>query len=246
MNSTSHNWIVPQWPVPPTVQALITTRYGGVSTGQYASMNLGDTVGDDPALVRENRRQLCLHLPSEPRWLQQIHGDTVVEADTVTDLPMADASFTLKTDVVCAIRVADCLPVLLCDRNATSVGAIHAGWRGLCGGAIENTVARMKVPPAELMAYLGPAIGPGAFEVGEDVYSAFVDHDARAEVAFRSHKTGKWFADLFELARQRLNNAGVKAIYGGTLCTYSDPARFFSHRRDKVSGRMAALIWRSG
>jgi YfiH family protein len=245
MASADHDWIVPDWPCPPTIRALITTRSGGVSTGQYASMNLGDTVGDDPEQVRENRRRLCLHLPSAPRWLQQIHGDGVVEADTVTGLPLADASFTLKTDVVCAIRVADCLPILLCDRNATSVGALHAGWRGLCGGVIENTVASMQVPPAQLMAYLGPAIGPGAFEVGEDVYSAFVKRDARAAVAFRSHKPGKWFADLFELARQRLNNAGVSAISGGTLCTYSDPVRFFSHRRDKVSGRMAALIWRS-
>ena len=245
MVSTRHNWIVPQWPVPPTVQTLITTRFGGVSTGQYASMNLGDTVGDDPQHVRENRRRLCLHLPSAPCWLQQIHGDAGVEADTVADLPPADASYTSKTDVVCAVRVADCLPILLCDRNATSVGAIHAGWRGLCGGVIENTVAGMKVPPAERMADLGPAIGPTAFEVGEDVYSAFVDHDARAAAAFRLHKPGKWFADLFMLARQRLNNSGVEAIFGGTLCTYSDPARFFSHRRDKVSGRMAALIWRS-
>lgn len=246
MPSPDHDWILPDWPCSPTIRSLITTRSGGISTGQYASMNLGDTVGDDPEHVRENRRRLCLHLPSAPRWLQQIHGDAVVEADTVTDLPLADASFTLKTDIVCAIRVADCLPILLCDRNATSVGAIHAGWRGLCGGVIENTVGSMKVPPDELMAYLGPAIGPGAFEVGEDVYSAFVDHDARAAAAFRSHKPGKWFADLFLLARQRLNNAGVEAIFGGTLCTYSDPAHFFSHRRDKPGGRMAALIWRSG
>ena len=209
-------------------------------------MNLGDTVGDDPDHVRENRRRLCLHLPSAPRWLKQIHGDAAVEADTVTGLPQADASYTSKTDVVCAIGVADCLPILLCDRNATSVGAIHAGWRGLCGGVIENTVGSMKVPPVELMAYLGPAIGPGAFEVGEDVYAAFVDHDALAAAAFTPHKPGKWFADLFALARQRLNNAGVESIFGGTHCTYSDPVRFFSHRRDKVSGRMAALIWLSG
>ena len=246
MPSPKNDWIVPDWPCPPTIRALITTRSGGVSTGQYASMNLGDTVGDDPEHVLENHRRLYQQLPSAPRWLQQIHGNVAVEADIVTGLPQADASFTSKPDVVCAVRMADCLPILLCDRNGSSVGATHAGWRGLCRGVIENTVGKMNVRPADLMAYLGPAIGPDAFEVGEDVYSAFLDHDARAAAAFRSYKPGKWFADLFMLARQRLKKAGVDDIYGGTLCTYGDPARFFSHRRDKASGRMAALIWRSG
>ena len=244
-----HDWIVPDWPCPPTVRALITTRLGGVSTGQYSSMNLGDSVGDEPEHVLENRRRLCLHLPSEPRWLKQIHGKVVVEANTtteaVTDPPQADAAFTSEPGIVCALMVADCLPILLCNRDGTKVGAAHAGWRGLCGGVIENTVGSMKVSPVELMAFLGPAIGPDAFEVGEDVYSEFVDHETRAATAFRSHKPGKWFADLYELARQRLQNAGVAAIFGGTLCTYNEPARFFSHRRDKLSGRMAALIWRS-
>jgi polyphenol oxidase len=245
MPSSDYDWIVPDWPCPPTIHALITTRSGGVSTGQYASMNLGDSVGDDPEHVQENHRRLCLHLPSAPRWLQQIHGNFAIEAETVTDLPQADASFTSKPDVVCAVRMADCLPILLCNRDGSSVGATHAGWRGLCSGVIENTVAKMKVPPSDLMAYLGPAIGPDAFEVGEDVYSAFVGHDARATAAFRPHKPGKWFADLFMLASQRLADAGVAVIYGGALCTYADPARFFSHRRDRNSGRMAALIWRS-
>ena len=163
----------------------------------------------------------------------------------MADPPQADAAFTSKRDIVCAVSVADCLPILLCNGHGTSVGALHAGWRGLCGGVIENTIGTMKVPPDELMAYLGPAIGPDAFEVEKDVYSAFVEHDPQAATAFRSHRPGKWLADLFMLARQRLQNSGVNAIYGGALCTYNEPARFFSHRRDKVSGRMAALIWRS-
>lgn len=246
MPESDHDWIVPDWPCPSPVRALITTRSGGVSTGHYASLNLGDAVGDDPELVLENRRRLSRHLPSGPRWLNQIHGEVVVEADRVAEVPCADAALTAKPDVVCAIVVADCLPILLCDRDSTWVAAVHAGWRGLCGGVIENTVRRMEVAPTELMAYLGPAIGPDAFEVGDDVYSAFVDRDTRAAAAFRSHTPGKWLADLFQLARQRLQDAGVDSVYGGTLCTYNDPARFFSHRRDKVSGRMAALIWRSG
>jgi YfiH family protein len=208
-------------------------------------MNLGDAVGDTSHNVVENRRRLCMHLPSAPRWLRQIHGNNVVEADNVNNPPQADAAFTSKPDVVCAIMVADCLPILLCDQDGAKVGAAHAGWRGLRGGVIENIVASMSTPPDELMAYLGPAIGPEAFEVGEDVYSAFVDHDPGAITAFKPHTSGKWFADLFQLAHQRLQRAGVDAIYGGTHCTYSEPARFFSHRRDKVSGRMAALIWRS-
>ncbi len=209
-------------------------------------MNLGDAVGDEPQCVRENRRRLCLHLPATPRWLKQVHGNEVVQADSVADPPSADAAVTSRQGVVCAVMVADCLPILLCDRGGTRVSAVHAGWRGLCAGVIENAVGMMDVAPSELMAYLGPAIGPDAFEVGSDVYSAFVDRDPQAAIAFRSLRPGKWFADLFMLSRQRLQSAGVNAIFGGVLCTYSEPARFFSHRRDRVSGRVAALIWRSG
>jgi YfiH family protein len=244
--SANFGWIVPDWPCPPTVRALITARSGGVSTGQFASMNLGDAVGDELECVLENRRRLGLQLPSTPRWLRQIHGNVTVDAGSSTDPIEADAAFASRQDIVCAVTVADCLPILLCNRSGTRVAAVHAGWRGLCAGVIENTVGTMNVPPIELMAYLGPAIGPDAFEVGRDVYSAFVEQDSQAAAAFRPHRPGKWLADLFMLARQRLNNAGVDAVFGGTLCTFSEPARFFSHRRDRISGRMAALIWRSG
>lgn len=245
MPDIDHKWIVPDWPCPPGIKAIITTRTGGVSVGQYESMNLGDAVGDSPEHVRENRRRLCSYLPSAPRWLKQVHGNAVVNANDVQAPLPADAMVAMKSNVVCAIMVADCLPILFCNRDGTRVSAAHAGWRGLHGGVIENTVASMKTSPNELMAYLGPAIGRNAFEVGKDVYSAFVDHDPEAISAFRYHTADKWFADLYLLARQRLQRAGVHAVYGDSLCTFSEPARFFSHRRDKISGRMAALIWRS-
>ncbi len=245
MPSLQRDWIVPDWPCPARVRALITTRAGGVSNGPYASLNLGEKVGDTPQNVRENRRRLALHLPAAPRWLNQMHGKVVVKADGIADSPQADAAFTSAANVVCAVMMADCLPVLLCDRNGCNVAATHAGWRGLCAGVIESTVGAMGVPPHELIAYLGPAIGPDAFEVGQDVYSSFVDQDAQAAAAFRPHQPDKWLADLFMLARQRLQCAGVNAIFGASLCTYTDATRFFSHRRDGISGRMAALIWRT-
>ena len=246
MVSLHNDWIVPDWPAARPVKAIITTRRGGVSTGTYASMNLGDAVGDDAERVAENCRRLQVSLPSPPKWLHQIHGNTVVCAKTIDQPVEADASTTTRPDTVCAIMAADCLPVLLCDRTGSVVAAAHAGWRGLSSGVIENTVNAMGRAGNELMAYLGPAIGPTAFEVGEDVRAAFLSHDMRAGSAFRQHRKGKWFADLFSLARQRLHATGVSAVYGGTHCTYTDPERFFSHRRDRVSGRMAALIWLDG
>jgi len=238
------DWIVPDWPAPYRVRSLITTRRGGVSRGAFASMNLGLHVDDDPACVRRNRELLRVHLPGEPRWLAQVHGARAVEADSVTTPVEADAAFTRSSAVVCAVMIADCLPVLLCDREGSVVAAAHAGWRGLSSGVIESAVAATGVAPGRLLAYLGPAIGPGAFEVGVDVLDAFVSRDRAAEIAFKPHANGKWLCDLFTLARQRLSALGIGSIFGGRLCTYSDPERFFSHRRDRVSGRMAALIWR--
>jgi len=243
-------WIVPDWPCPSPVRALITTRCGGVSTGPYYSMNLGDAVGDRPENVVQNRQCLAKHLPSTPKWLRQVHGSDVVAAEQINGTVEADASYTTIADTVCIVGIADCLPVLLCDRGARVVAVAHAGWRGLCAGVIENTVKSMQhaagnIAADEILAYLGPAIGPSAFEVGDEVRTAFVQCDSRAASAFQQHLPGKWMADLFELARQRLNRAGVVAIHGGGVCTYSDSVRFFSHRRDKISGRMAALVWMS-
>jgi len=238
-----HDWIVPDWPAPPRVKSLITTRLGGVSKGPYASFNLGPHTGDDPAAVAANRRRLRELLPAEPKWLDQVHGSQVAAADDLDGTGAADASFTRNTGTVCAVMIADCLPVLLCDRDGGAAGIAHAGWRGLAAGVIENTVRAMEIPAGRLLAYLGPAIGPAAFEVGAEVRDAFMNHDAAAAAAFAPSADGKWCADLYMLARQRLARVGVTQIHGGGLCTAGDPARFYSHRRDRVTGRMAALIW---
>jgi hypothetical protein len=237
------DWIVPDWPVPARVRALITTRKGGGSGGPYASLNLGLRVNDDPAAVAANRGVLRHFLPAEPKWLDQVHGTSVVGAESIGEPVEADASVAHTPGCVSAIMVADCLPVLFADRAGSVVAAAHAGWRGLAGGVLENTIRALDVRPQDVLAYLGPAIGPAAFEVGNEVREAFVAIDPAASDAFRPHKPDKWHADLFMLARQRLAGAGISNVYGGGQCTYSDPARFFSHRRDKVSGRMAALIW---
>ncbi len=238
-----HDWIVPDWPAPPGVGSLITTRNGGVSVGAHRSFNLGLRADDDPVAVAANRAILRAHLPQEPVWLKQVHGARVVRADQVTGEPEADAAYTRQAATVCTVMVADCLPVLLCDTNASVVGAAHAGWRGLSRGVLENTIAAMNVPAHELLAFLGPAIGPDAFEVGADVRDAFIAADAAAAAAFSPLSERKWLADLFLLARQRLARHGVNRIYGGGLCTFRDAVRFYSYRRDKTTGRMAAMIW---
>ena len=240
------DWIVPDWPAPANVRALITTRSGGVSTGRFASMNLGQRIDDDMQSVRTNRSSLRDLLPSEPKWLLQVHGARVVDSDMLQQPVEADAAVARNPGSVCTVMVADCLPVLLSDRAGSVVAAAHAGWRGLAAGVLENTVRAMGTPPNELIAYFGPAIGPSAFEVGADVRDAFLAVSADSASAFVARQPGKWLADLFALTRQRLRASGVTQIYGGGLCTYSDPRRFFSHRRDKVTGRMAALIWLSG
>ena len=245
MNAPHPDWIVPDWPAPANVKALITTREGGISKGPFASFNLGLRAGDDPQAVAANRDRLNSLLPQQPRWLRQVHGASVVEADALAGRPEADAGIARRPGTVCAVLVADCIPVLLADGDGTTVAIAHAGWRGLAGGVIENTARRMAIDPRALIAYLGPGIGPRAFEVGADVRDAFLARDADAAAAFTPHVAGKWLADLFLLARQRLQRAGVGAIHGGTLCTFSDAQRFFSYRRERRTGRMAALIWRS-
>ncbi|MFO7592882.1 MAG: peptidoglycan editing factor PgeF [Pseudomonadota bacterium] len=236
--------IRPPWPAPANVRAAVTTRSGGVSLPPYDSLNLGDHVGDDPQAVAENRRRLvdALKLPAEPRWLKQVHGTCSVDASRCTTGCEADAVYTEKSGVVCAVLTADCLPLLLCDRGGTRIAAVHAGWRGLLAGVIEQTVSAMGSPD-ELMVWLGPAIGPRAFEVGAEVREAFVTEDAAADGAFAPSTDGRYLADIYALARLRLHRVGVDAIYGGEHCTYSEPERFYSYRRDGVTGRMAGLIW---
>lgn len=234
---------VPDWPVPMTVKALVTTRAGGVSQAPYDTLNLGIAVGDDPAAVRENRARLRALLPAEPRWLRQVHGARVVDAATVTTLIEADGSHTTAPGVVCVVQMADCMPVLFADRAGRRVAAAHAGWRGLSAGVLDEAVRALDTDPAELIAWMGPAIGPTAFEVGDDVRDAFLATSPEARAAFAPHAPGKWLADLFLLGRQRLMALGIGAIHGGGLCTVTDSRRFFSHRRDRVSGRMAAAIW---
>jgi YfiH family protein len=240
--------IDPQWAVSPRIHACTTTRAGGSSTGAYAGLNLATHVGDEPACVARNRQRLraALKLPAEPVWLEQVHGTEVVEigAGGVLDsTPCADASLTRVPGLVCAVLTADCLPVLLCERHGRAVAAVHAGWRGLLAGVIERAVARLAQPPEHIAAWLGPAIGARAFEVGDEVRAAFLTADPAADDAFKPSLGGRWLADLYHLARQRLHQVGVRAISGGELCTFSDQERFYSYRRDGRTGRMASLIW---
>ena len=258
------------WPAPARVKAWVSTRDGGISPAPYSTLNLGTHVGDEPDAVAENRRRLAaaLGLPAEPNWLTQVHGRRVVDLDESWSGP-ADGAVTGRTGVVCAVLTADCLPVLLADSSGSRVGIAHAGWRGLASGVLQAAVAAMKTPPEELLVWLGPAIGPDAYEVGDDVRTAFVDVDgdadadadgdadgdanaaaiadadaaADAAMAFRPNERGRWQADLYALARLRLQQLGVTSIHGGGLCTYSEPERFFSHRREAPCGRMASLIW---
>ncbi len=233
------------WPAPPGVRALTTLRHGlGGSRPPFDAFNLGARCGDEVEAVAENRRQLeaVLALPSSPRWLRQVHG-VGVAVEPAADEPEADAAVTATPGVVLAILTADCLPVVLAAKDGSEVAAAHAGWRGLCAGVLESTVAAMRTPPGRLVAWLGPAAGPRAYEIGEEVFEAFTAFDARARMAFLPTRPGHWKVDLYMLARQRLLDAGVTDVHGGGLCTISDPARFFSHRRDGRSGRIATLAW---
>jgi YfiH family protein len=243
-----HDWIVPDWPAAARVHAVTTTRAGGVSVAPYASMNPAMHVGDSEAAVEENRARLAaqLSLPVAPCWLQQVHGTRVVDAATADALPEADGAWSERPDTVCAVLTADCLPLLLSDRKGRCVAAVHAGWRGLAAGVIERAVEALPVAGDALLAWLGPAIGPRAYVVGDEVREAFLDKDTQAATAFSAQPDGGWHADLYQLARQRLASCGVDAVYGGDHCTYQEAGRFFSFRRDGVTGRMATLIWLAG
>lgn len=232
------------WPAPTNVRTLISTRRGGVSLTPFDSMNLGAHVGDDAQHVAQNRRLLRAALPAEPAWLNQTHSTTVVQADQVGDnAPDADASVTQTAGVVCVVMTADCLPVLLTDHRGSVVAAAHAGWRGLCHGVLENTIEQMGVNPLEILAWLGPAIGPDAFEVGAEVRTAFIERLPQAVEAFQAIDNDKYLADIYLLARQRLFAFGVNQVYGGGYCTVLERERFFSYRRDHHTGRMASCIW---
>lgn len=236
----------PDWPAPVSVQVVTTTRSGGVSAPPFDSLNLATHVGDDPGAVRENRRRLreALQLPAEPLWLQQVHGVRVARHDGRGTLA-ADASVAFQPGEVCAVLTADCLPVVFADRSGTRVGVSHAGWRGLAEGVLETTIAALASDPAQLLAWLGPAIGPAAFEVGPEVRERFVTHATEAAGAFVRGRGDRWQADLYALARQRLLAAGVGWVGGGGECTWSEAMRFFSYRRSTRCGRMATLAWLS-
>lgn len=243
--------ITPNWPAPDNIHAYSSTRLSGKSQGVYEGLNLALHVSDDPGIVVQNRRQLseAINLPNEPFWLNQVHQSTALNTSMQQNkledgvAPDADASFSLQANQVCAVMTADCLPVLICNSQGDKVAAVHAGWRGLAEGVIENTVAGLNERPGRLLAWLGPAIGPQAFEVGEEVRSAFVDKFAQAELAFIQNRPGHYLADIYQLARLVLNGVGVKAIYGGEYCTFNDADHFYSYRRDGTTGRQVSLIW---
>lgn len=249
MQPDADNLLFPDWPAPHTVCAVSTKRGGGNSIGVYQGFNLGDHVGDEPSRVAANRQLFCQRakMPQPPLWLQQVHGIEVARPDFIT-LPagqplVADAAYSCAPQHVCVVMTADCLPLLVCDKAGQEVAAIHAGWRGLAAGVIEQTLGHFRAAPQDIMAWLGPAIGPEAFEVGAEVKAAFVAQDPAAEQAFNALGQGKYLADIYQLARQRLAALGVTAIYGGEHCTYHQAQDFFSYRRDGQTGRMATAIW---
>lgn len=244
-------FIIPDWPAPANVHAVSTTRQGGASVEPYNGFNLASHVGDEEQTVQLNRRLLhdALSLPSEPLWLEQVHGVEVVEADEQQGPCQADASMATQAGAVCTVMTADCLPVLICDRKGHGVASAHAGWRGLAGGVIEATAQKLCRQLAcdgdDLLVWLGPAIGPQAFEVGAEVRETFLQINDAAEQAFVANRPGHWLADIYLLARQALQRVGIEAIYGGEHCTYNEADTFFSFRRETATGRMASLIWLS-
>ena len=240
--SWAHDWLTPDWPAPVWVKACITTRSGGISSAPFDSFNLGAHVDDDPVAVTKNRQRLISQLGCKPAWLRQVHGVAVVPAEPGEVLE-ADASWSATPGVACTVMTADCLPVLFCDRAGSRVAAAHAGWRGLAGGVLEATLDALAVAPEDVLAWLGPAIGPHAFEVGAEVREAFMaTHPQAAEAFVASVNPDRYMADIYQLARIRLAARGVTAVYGGGFCTYSDP-RFYSYRRAAQTGRFASLIW---
>jgi YfiH family protein len=238
-------WITPEWPTPPRVRALSTLRTGGTSAGRYASLNLGDHVGDSPAAVAENRRRLAAaaELPAAPVWLRQVHGAHVADLDAPVPSLNADAACTRQPGRVCAILTADCVPVLLAADRGGVVAAAHAGWRGLSAGVLAATVRAAAVAPQELIAWIGPCIGRRHYEVGSEVRDALLHSVPGAAAAFQANSRGRYLANLALLARLQLESLGLTGIYGGSDCTYADANRYFSHRRDGQTGRQATLIW---
>jgi polyphenol oxidase len=246
-----------RWPAPKNIHAFTTLRYGfGLSAAPFDQFNLGNRdseQGDDPSAVEKNREQLnqAFALPNAPCWLRQVHGVNVIRMDQrpkttgdfLRDEPMADASVSSQKNIVLGILTADCMPVLFCDIDGSEVAGAHAGWRGLVDGVLENTVRAMRSEPANIMAWLGPAAGPLAYEIGVEVRDAFLQHDENAEKAFKPTRENHWHVDLYELARMRLRSVGIEKIYGGEHCTITEKDKFFSHRRDQRTGRMASIIW---
>ncbi len=238
-------FIFPEWPAPAAIKTAITTRHGGVSEGDFASLNLAAHVGDDPQAVQENRRRLAgaLDLIQPFGWMSQVHGIRVVDAGQSVTSQEADAVYTDRPDRICAVLTADCLPLLVCDRQGKEVAAIHAGWRGLAAGVIEASLQKFQASPDDLLVWLGPAIGPEVFEIGQEVYDIFVQQHQTAASCFSPTRPGHYLADLYALARLRLALQGVNQVYGGGFCTYTQADQFFSYRRSPVTGRMASLIW---
>jgi len=238
-------FLTPDWPAPENVRALSTVRQGGGSSGAFESFNLGAHVGDDLERVKVNRALLrtAASLPSDPVWMTQIHGTQIVNLAEASSSVEADGAYSNAANRVCAVLTADCLPIFLCNRDGNEVGLLHGGWRGLAGGIVAAGVSAFRSSPDELLAWLGPAIGPQAYEVGANVREAFVARDPAAAAAFAPGNPGKWFLDLYALARQLLAASGVRAVYGGAHCTVTQGDLFFSYRRDGVTGRMASLIW---
>ena len=250
MSASQLQFLTPHWPVVARVRAAVTLRAGGVSAGPYASLNLASHVGDAPEAVAENRRRLraALALPGEPLWLSQVHGTQLLDADghgaeAASAPPEADAAVALRPGRVLAVLVADCLPVLLARRDGSGIAIAHAGWRGLAAGVVEAAVAALRSAPSQLCAWLGPAIGPAHFEVGEEVRRAFCEHDPGAATAFLPNARGRWQCDLPALARRRLRALGLHEIHGEAPCSYAYPERYYSYRRERVTGRLAALLW---
>lgn len=244
MNNNNY-WITPDWDAPSNIHAATTLRTGGVSTGGYSSLNLATHVGDDVSAVMENRRRVkdWLNLPAEPVWLEQTHSNTVINAGQSTHLQPADASYTNQTGVVCAVMTADCLPLLICSKDGKQIAAIHAGWKGLLAGIISNTLATFSC--ADVSVWLAPAIGKNCFEVGMEVRVAFINKCPDFANAFIRCNPDKYLADIYQLARIELAARGVNKVYGGNFCTVTEHERFYSYRRDKQTGRMATLIWRT-
>jgi len=256
------NLIIPDWPAPPWIKAATTTRRGGFSAPPFDSLNVSLMVGDNADDVAQNRKLLKNSLENLSAssgntaknssgksisenffWLQQVHGNKAISADSAFLDPIADAIYTQDPHVACAVQTADCLPLLVCSRTHHCIAAIHAGWKGLANGIIENSIGALDCAPDNLLVWLGPAIGPQAFVVGPDVVNTFTEKSRKAKAAFQDIGNNHWRANLYQLAKQRLNNLGIQAIYGGHYCTYTDKDNFFSFRRDKVTGRMASLIW---